>query len=95
MISNAIIHADYSAHKSIRLEFYEDRCRITSPGGLFNASMDEIMKGTQTYRDYKLVNIFDKLDLIENFGTGIPRTLDAYKGEKRQPVFEAAEIFSM
>ena len=31
------------------------------------------MKGTQTYRNHKLVNIFDKLGLIENFGTGIPR----------------------
>lgn len=29
------------------------------------------MKGTQTYRNHKLVNIFDKLELIENFGTGI------------------------
>ena len=40
-----------------------------------------------------LVNIFDKLGLIENFGTGIPRTFDAYKNEERQPVFEATENF--
>ena len=44
--------------------------------------MDEIMKGTQTYCNHKLVNIFDKLGLIENFGTGISRTFDAYKNEK-------------
>ena len=40
------------------------------------------MKGTQTYCNHKLVNIFDKLGLIENFGTGISRTFDAYKIEK-------------
>lgn len=45
--------------------------------------MEEIMKGTQTYRNHKLVNIFDKHGLIENFGTGIPRMFDAYKNEEK------------
>ena len=93
MILNAFVHADYFIRSNIKIEFFEDRCKITSPGGIFNASMDEIMKGTQTYRNHKLVNIFDKLGLIENFGTGIPRTFDAYKNEERQPVFEATENF--
>ena len=44
--------------------------------------MEEIMKGTQIYRNHKLVNIFDKLRLIENFGIGILRTFYAYKDEK-------------
>lgn len=51
------------------------------------------MKGTQTYRNHKLVNIFDKLGLIENFGTGMSRTFDAYKNEDRKPVFEATDNF--
>lgn len=51
------------------------------------------MKGTQIYRNHKLVNIFDKLRLIENFGIGILRTFDAYKDEKRRPIFEATENF--
>lgn len=51
------------------------------------------MKGAQTYRNHKLVNIFDKLGLIENFVKGIPRTFDAYKNEEKQPVFEATENF--
>ena len=93
MILNAFVHADYFIRSNIKIEFFEDRCKITSPGGIFNASMDEIMKGTQTYRNHKLVNIFDKLGLIENFGTGIPRTFDAYKNEEKQPVFEATENF--
>ena len=93
MILNAFVHADYFIRSNIKVEFFEDRCKITSPGGIFNASMEEIMKGTQTYRNHKLVNIFDKLGLIENFGTGIPRTFDAYKNEEKQPVFEATENF--
>lgn len=93
IILNAFIHADYFIRSNIKIEFFEDRCRITSPGGIYNASMEEIMKGVQTYRNRGLVNIFDKLGLIENFGTGILRTFDAYKGEKRQPVFEATDNF--
>lgn len=30
---------------------------------------------------------------MKNFGTGIPRTFDAYKNEGKQPVFEATENF--
>jgi predicted HTH transcriptional regulator len=93
MILNAFVHADFFIRSNIKIEFFEDKCKITSPGGIFNASMEEIMKGTQTYRNHKLVNIFDKLGLIENFGTGIPRTFDAYKNEERQPIFEATENF--
>lgn len=40
-----------------------------------------------------LVHIFDKLGMIENFGTGILRTLDAYANEQRKPLFEATENF--
>lgn len=93
MILNAFIHADYFIRSNIKVEFFEDDCKITSPGGIFNASMEEIMRGTQTYRNHKLVNIFDKLGMIENFGTGIPRTLDAYAKEQRKPLFEATENF--
>lgn len=93
IILNAFIHADYFIRSNIKIEFFEDKCKITSPGGIFNASMEEIMRGIQTYRNHKLVNIFDKLGLIENFGTGIPRTLDAYANEQRKPLFEATENF--
>ena len=87
------IHLDYFIKSNIKIEFFEDKCKITSPGGIFNASMDEIMRGTQTYRNRKLVNVFDKLGLIENFGTGIRRTLDAYSKEKRKPIFDATDNF--
>ena len=95
MILNAFVHADYFIRSNIKVEFFEDRCKITSPGGIFNASMEEIMKGTQTYRNHKLVNIFDKLGLIENFGTGIPRTFDAYKNEENNQYLRLRRISSM
>ena len=55
--------------------------------------MDDIMNGVQTYRNPRLVNVFDKLHLIENFGTGIPRTLQSYEGYEVKPEFKASENF--
>ena len=69
------------------------RIKITSPGGIFNATMDDIMNGVQTYRNPRLVNGFDKLHLIENFGTGIPRTLQSYEAYHVKPEFKASENF--
>ena len=55
--------------------------------------MDDIMNGVQTYRNPRLVNIFDKLHLIENLGTGIPRTLQSFEGYEVKPEFRASENF--
>ena len=52
-----------------------------------------MLKGVQTYRNQKLVHILDKMNYIENFGTGIPRTLEAYRNSDRQPEFYNSENF--
>jgi len=55
--------------------------------------MKDIMSGVQTYRNPKLVHILDKLNLIENYGTGISRTILAYNDSIRKPEFKATENF--
>ncbi len=77
----------------IKIEFYADHARIANPGGVFNATIEDVMNGVQTYRNPKLVHIFDKLGLIENFGTGIPRTIDAYHGSDLKPTFESSDKY--
>ena len=93
MVLNAFCHANYFIHSNIKIEFFPDKAKITSPGGIFNATMDDIMNGVQTYRNPRLVNVFDKLHLIENFGTGIPRTLQSYEAYDVKPEFKASENF--
>ena len=93
MVLNEFCHANYFIHSNIKIEFFPDKAKITSPGGIFNATMDDIMNGVQTYRNPRLVNVFDKLHLIENFGTGIPRTLQSYEGYEVKPEFKASENF--
>ena len=66
---------------------------LLSSGEIFNASMEDIMNGVQTYRNPRLVHVFDKLGMIENFGTGIPRTIESYKNYDVKPEFKATENF--
>lgn len=51
------------------------------------------MNGVQTYRNPRLVLMFDKLGMIESFGTGIPRTIESYKNYDVKPEFKATENF--
>ena len=67
--------------------------RTTNPGGIFQATFEQIFDGVQTYRNPGLVNILSKLQYIENFGAGIPRILYTYENAVRQPEFLPSESF--
>ena len=88
IILNAFCHTNYMIKSNIKIEFFKDHVKITSPGGIYLASMEEIMAGIQTYRNPKLVRILDKLKFIENYGTGILRTKQEYKMYKMHPEFQ-------
>ena len=72
-VLNAFCHANFFIRSNIKIEFFPSECRITNPGGVFDATLDDVLMGVQTYRNPRLVNVFYKLGYIENFGTGIPR----------------------
>lgn len=92
-ILNAFAHANYFIRSNIKIEFYDEKVKITNPGGIFQATLEQIFDGVQTYRNPGLVNILCKLQYIENFGTGIPRILHAYENSVRQPEFLPSESF--
>ena len=92
-ILNAFCHADYFIRSNIKIEFYDNKVKITNPGGIYKASLEDIMSGIQTYRNPGLVKIMNKLGYIENFGTGIPRILEAYENSNAKPEFVPSENF--
>ena len=93
MVLNAFCHANYYVRSNIKIEFFPNECRVTSPGGIYHATLEDLLDGIQTYRNPRLVNVFDKLGLIENFGTGIPRTLEAYAPFGEKPLFKPSDNF--
>ncbi|MCR5348987.1 MAG: hypothetical protein K6E59_05230 [Bacilli bacterium] len=91
MVLNAFCHANHYVRSNIKIEFFPSECRVTSPGGIYHATLEDLLDGIQTYRNPRLVNVFDKLGLIENYGTGIPRTLEAYVPFDEKPLFKPSD----
>lgn len=55
-----------------------DRLEVTSPGGLYNGLIyEEVMNGHSKIRNKGIANIFSKMGLVEAWGNGIKRILNA------------------
>lgn len=78
-ILNAMIHRDYMPTSNIKLEFFDDRLEITSPGTLLKGlSIEEVLNGTSKLRNPSITKVFEMLDYVEAYGTGFKRIFDAY-----------------
>lgn len=86
---NSIIHRDYSINASTLVNVYEDRIEFISVGGLTSGIvLDDIMLGLSICRNPILAGIFYRLKLIESYGTGLPKIMDAYNACARKPKIE-------
>ena len=57
---------------------YDDRLEVTSPGGLYNGlTYEEVMNGHSKIRNKGIANIFSQMGLVEAWGSGIKRILNA------------------
>jgi len=78
---NAVVHRDYSFSGSILINIFDDRVEFVTIGGLVKGmTLDDIMLGLSILRNQNLANIFYRLNLIEAYGTGIPKIMNAYEG---------------
>lgn len=89
---NAIIHRDYAFSASILISIFDDRIEFISIGGLVRGiSQDEIFMGLSVQRNENLANVFYRLNLVEAFGTGIPRIIKLYEKYAIKPKFEITD----
>ena len=87
---NSLVHRDYSFSASTLISIYDDRIEFVSVGGLLaGISLDDVMMGLSICRNSKLANVFYRLELIEAYGTGIRKIINAYKDSYRKPLIEA------
>ena len=62
----------------IQVAVYDDRLEVTSPGGLYNGlTYEEVMNGHSKLRNKGIANIFSQMGLVEAWGSGIKRILNA------------------
>lgn len=88
---NAIVHRDYDYSGSIIVNIFDNRIEFVSLGGLVKGiTVEDIKNGISQSRNTVIANIFYRLKLIESYGTGIQRIVEAYEGQPIQPLFNPA-----
>lgn len=92
-VANAIIHREWDVNSNIRISLFEDRIEVVSPGGLPSGiSSEEYVEGRfSVLRNPILSNVFNRLNIVETFGTGIRRIKESYIASVSQPEFDIKE----
>lgn len=89
---NLLVHREYSFRASTFISLYADRLEFTSIGGLVSGvTLKDVMMGISVCRNEKLANIFYRLELIEAYGTGMRKIMDAYKESGLMPKIETTD----
>lgn len=92
-ILNCYCHKDYSRKSNIKIEFFDDRCEIISPGGFYDGlTLESALSGIQSFRNANLVKLLFKLEYIENYASGLTRIFSEYKNYDFKPKVESSLI---
>lgn len=85
---------EYLDHGTIQVAVYDNRLEITSPGKLpMGQTMERMKEGYSKIRNEALAHAFAYMNLIEHWGSGIPRIIDKVKAAGlREPEFIGGEV---
>ena len=94
LIINAMVHRSYLDHGTIQVAVYDNRLEITSSGKLpMGQTMERMKEGYSKIRNETLAHAFAYMNLIEHWGSGIPRIIDKVKtAGLREPEFIGGEV---
>ncbi len=89
-----MVHRSYLDHGTIQVAVYDDRLEITSPGKLpMGQTLERMKEGYSKIRNEALAHAFAYMNLIEHWGSGIPRIIDQVKAAGlREPEFIGGEV---
>lgn len=94
LIINAVMNCSFLQNSHIQVAVYDDRLEITSPGGLMpGVTLDKMKEGYSKIRNRALTHAFSYMNLIEAWGSGIPKLMEAMREYGlRDPEFCDLEI---
>ena len=94
LIINAMVHRSYLDHGTIQVAVYDNRLEITDPGKLpMGQTMERMKEGYSKIRNEALAHAFAYMNIIEHWGSGIPRIIDKVKAAGLQePEFIGGEV---
>jgi ATP-dependent DNA helicase RecG len=86
-VINAVAHADYSQRGApIRLAIFDDRLEIENPGLLpFGLTVEDLQHGVSKVRNRVIGRVFHELKLVEQWGSGVQRTIEACRAAGLPP----------
>ncbi len=88
---NAIVHRDYDRDVSTNIRVFDDRIEIASFGGLPpNTTIETFLLGLSIPRNRNLADVFYRLELIEAFGSGIPKMTVIYRKSGQEISFKTS-----
>lgn len=77
VIANAVIHRSYLEPNDIQIALYDNRLEITSPGMLLSGvNVKRMKEGYSKLRNRAIASVFAYVNIIEKWGSGIPRIMD-------------------
>ena len=81
IIANAVTYRSYLDPGNVQVALFDDRLEVTSPGMLLNGVTIEKMKeGYSKIRNRAIASAFSYMKIIEQWGSGIPRLLEEFRG---------------
>ena len=79
-IINAVVHRSYIPFDETKIAVFDDRIEITSPGKMMSGqSIEEMKLGNSLIRNHSLAQAFAYMNLIEAWGSGIPKIIQSCK----------------
>lgn len=93
VIANAVIHRSYLEPNDIQVALYDNRLEITSPGMLLSGvNVKRMKEGYSKLRNRAIASVFAYVNIIEKWGSGIPRIMNEIrKYGLQEPEFIAFE----
>ena len=94
LIINAVMNCNFIQSSHVQVAIYDNKLEITSPGGLLpGVTIKKMKEGYSQIRNKALAHAFSYMNLIEGWGTGIPRLMrEMQEYGLREPEFIDMEI---
>lgn len=94
LIINAAVHRSYLDHGNTQIAVYDNRLEITSPGKIpMGQTLERMKEGYSQIRNEALAYAFSYMNLIEHWGSGIPRIIGRVKAAGLlEPEFIGGEV---
>ncbi len=87
---NALVHRDYELPGAVMVKQYPERLEVSNPGSFISGiHPDNILHHASTPRNIHLMDLLDKVRLVNRTNLGVPRIFQALLQEgKEPPVYE-------